>query len=59
MLTNFMEENDMFNVDSLIPTTEEFEKTLKHITQSGEISFEDYLVLFKIKFINKIIKNKC
>lgn len=59
MLTDFMEENGMSDVDFLIPTIEEIEKTLKHITESRKLSFEDEIVLMKIKFIHTIIKNKC
>ena len=58
MFTNFMEENGFFDLDSLIPTSKEIEKTIKHITESRKLSFDDEIVLMKIKFIHKIIKNK-
>lgn len=48
----------MFDVDLLIPTNEEVEKTLKHITETGIISFEDEIVLIKIKLIKLIINSK-
>lgn len=58
MITDFMEDNGMFDVDLLIPTNEEMEKTLKHITETCEISFEDEIVLWKMHLIHKIVNSK-
>ena len=58
MITDFMEDNGMFDVDLLIPTNEEMEKTIKHITETGEISFEDEFVLWRMHLIHKIVNSK-
>lgn len=58
MITDFMKDNDMFDVDVLIPTEEEMEDTIKHITETGEISFEDIIVLRKMHLIDIIVNSK-
>lgn len=34
------------------------EKTIKHITETGEISFEDEFVLWRMHLIHKIVNSK-
>lgn len=51
-------ENDMFDLDMLIPTKEELERTIEHITEIRDISFEDLIVLWKLKLIHMIINSK-
>lgn len=58
METKFMEENELINADILIPTKEELEQTIKHITETGEISFDDEIVLWKMKLIKFILKSE-
>lgn len=58
MITDFMEYNDMFDLDFLIPTKEEMEETIKHITETGIITSHDEIVLMKMKLIKLILNLK-
>ena len=58
MITDFMEYNDMFDLDFLIPTKEEMEETIKHITKTGIITPYDEIVLIKMKLIKLILNLK-
>lgn len=58
MITDFMEDNSMFDLDMLIPTKDEMEETIKHITETGNITFDDEIVLWKMHLIHKIVNSK-
>lgn len=58
MISEFFEENEMFDLDLLIPTDEEIDIIIKKIDNNEKLTFEDNIVLSKLHFCKSILDKK-
>ena len=58
MISEFFEEDEMFDLDLLIPTEEEIDNIIKKIDNNEELTFEDNIVLSKMRWCKAILDSR-